>query len=384
MATSSSSSLELADLLSKDLFAWYSGNDDNPGSHAQCNFEREEELDLVLNAALQEFESSQTHSVAVPSKANPYSSRPFAAPVSEEDIQQAKQNAVPKSTQRDTQYCVRMWEGWCRSREQSVNCVIPPLCELNKSQLQHWMSRFVLKLRKKDGTEFPPNSLYHICCGLMRYLHSSGKPELDIFKDKEFAEFRTVLDSQMKRLQAAGIGSNKKKAEPITVKEEILWQKGLLGDSNPQTLVDTMLFMNGIYFALRGGKEHRDLRYEPCQIQLVEKPGERSYLKYTEDVSKNHPGGLKGLNVTPKEVIHHSNIGCPERCFVRLYKLYHSLCPPNRPKNAYYLQPLRNPKPGCWYAPTPVGHTEQIGTHADRNCGRTHAACCYGHLRPTS
>ena len=54
MATSSSSSLELADLLSEDLFAWLSGNDDNTGSHAQCNFKCEEELDLVLNAALQE------------------------------------------------------------------------------------------------------------------------------------------------------------------------------------------------------------------------------------------------------------------------------------------------------------------------------------------
>ena len=298
MATSS---VKLEDLLSEELYAWVSGNDVATGSHAQCNFECGEGLDMLLNAALEEFEGSQTPSDAVPSKAQASSLRPFATPVTEADIQHAKQNAVPKSTKRDTEYCTRMWKEWCPSREQSSNCVIPPLCELNKSQLQHWMSRFVMELRKKDGSVFPPNSLHHICCGLMRYLRSSGKPELDIFKDSEFAEFRTVLDSQMKRLKAAGIGANKKKAEPITVEEEeILWQKGLLGDSNPQTLVDTMLFMNGIYFALRGGKEHRDLRHEPSQILLVEKPGERSYLKYAEDISKNHPGGLKGRNVTPK------------------------------------------------------------------------------------
>lgn len=52
--------------------------------------------------------------------------------------------------------------------------------------------------------------------------------------------------------------------------------------------------MNGLYFALRGGTEHRNLRHKPSQIQLIEKVGERPYLMYTEDVSKNHPGGLKG------------------------------------------------------------------------------------------
>ena len=125
--------------------------------------------------------------------------------------------------------------------------------------------------------------------------------------------------------------------------EELLWQKGLLGENTPQSLLDTMVYMNGLYFALRGGKEHRDLRYNPSQIQLIEKPGERPYLLHTEDISKNHPGGLRGRNVKPEIVTHHANITNPRRCFVRLYKLYHSLCPPNRSENAYYLQPLKKP-----------------------------------------
>ena len=71
---------------------------------------------------------------------------------------------------------------------------------------------------------------------------------------------------------------------------------------NPQALLDTMLFMNGMYFALRSGAEHRQLRYHPCQIELVERQGERShmYLRYTEDISKNKPGGLKGQKQSPK------------------------------------------------------------------------------------
>ena len=117
----------------------------------------------------------------------------------------------------------------------------------------------------------------------------NGKPSLDFFKDPEFADFRASIDAEMKHLQAAGLGSKCKQAEALTREEvETLWEKGLLGDANPQSLVDTMLFMNGLLFVLRSGHEHHQLRFDPPQIQLFERPGERSYLQYT--VFKNHQG----------------------------------------------------------------------------------------------
>lgn len=119
--------------------------------------------------------------------------------------------------------------------------------------------------------------------------------------------------------------------------------KGLLGDHTPQTLLDTMVFYTGYYFALRSGREHRQLRGYPCQIELVEKTGERPFLRYTEDVSKNRPGGLKGKNIKPKVVIQHVNLEDPQRCFVRLFKLYRSLCPKDAPAHAFYLRPADHP-----------------------------------------
>ena len=138
-----------------------------------------------------------------------------------------------------------------------------------------------------------------------------------------------------------------------------------IGDSMPKTLLDTMIFCNGLYFALRSGKEHRQLRSKPCQIELVERPGERSFLKYTEDVSKNHPGGLKGRALKPKVVIHHSNDKNPERCFVRLFKRYRQLCPNDA--EAFYLQPLRKASPHCWYSNIPLGHAN-LGSTVSRLC----------------
>ena len=83
-----------------------------------------------------------------------------------------------------------------------------------------------------------------------------------------------------------------------------------------------MVFYNGFYFALRSWQEHRQLRRDTPQIELVERPSEHVYLKYTEDISKNRPGDLKGCKASSKVVIHHANTEIPERCFVRLYKLY--------------------------------------------------------------
>ena len=126
-----------------------------------------------------------------------------------------------------------------------------------------------------DGTEYPPNTLYHICAGIQRSLRDSGLI-LDIFKDPQYSLFQNSLDGEMKRLQSSGLGTKKRQAEVISVnEEEKLWSTGQLGDSNPQQLLDTMVYYCGLFFALRSGKEHRQLRRSPGQIELLERPGER-------------------------------------------------------------------------------------------------------------
>ena len=151
----------------------------------------------------------------------------------------------------------------------------------------------------------------------------------------------------------------KLQAEPLTPdEEEALWSAGVLGQHSPRALVDTIFYMCGVYFALRSGEEHRALRHYPPQIELIEKRGERSYLKYTEDISKNNPGGLKGRKNKPKVVIHHENSDHPERCFVKLFKFYQEKCPPDRKNNAFYLQPLKMyNNDGYWFSVTPIGHS---------------------------
>ena len=54
---------------------------------------------------------------------------------------------------------------------------------------------------------------------LMRYVRDIH-PEVNFFKQPEFAGFRKSLDGEMKRLRQSGLGVTKKQAEPITSQEE--------------------------------------------------------------------------------------------------------------------------------------------------------------------
>ena len=56
----------------------------------------------------------------------------------------------------------------------------------------------------------------------MRHLRQSGQPEIDLFWDSGFSEFRLSLDAEMKRLQSEGIGSKRKQAEILTEADENL------------------------------------------------------------------------------------------------------------------------------------------------------------------
>ena len=59
-----------------------------------------------------------------------------------------------------------------------------------------------------------------------------------------------------------GLGVKKRQVEPISIQEEnVLWETGCLklSEQDPHTLLDTMLFLCGIHFALRSGEEHRSL-----------------------------------------------------------------------------------------------------------------------------
>ena len=93
---------------------------------------------------------------------------------------------------------MRLWNEWKAHRNavSTVEIIPDDITKMSTETLQYWMCRFVLEVRKKDGSVYPASTLHHLCYGVMRHLR-------------------------------------KKQAEPLNIDEELLWQTGQLGNHSP-------------------------------------------------------------------------------------------------------------------------------------------------------
>ncbi|XP_067653181.1 uncharacterized protein KIAA1958-like [Haliotis asinina] len=187
---------------------------------------------------------------------------------------------------------------------------------------------FLFEARKQDGGLYPSHILYGIYTSLQSAIRAKGCT-VNMFEDKEFEDSRRCLDAVMRNRSAEGLGTGSRKlTETISLtEEEQLWQCGALGDDTPRKLLDTVLYLTGLHFALRGGKEHRTLRMSAKpQIMGPHTDGNgRKFLLYTEDVSKTNLGGLTQSKQTPMKVRTYENIN-KDRCYFSIFQKYRSLC----------------------------------------------------------
>jgi hypothetical protein len=285
----------------------------------------------------------------------------FGTPVSDADLTSFMDKDIPETTRKTVMWAVNLFEVWRKQRngrllKQSVaSCVdliSSDLVHLPDKQLQTALARFIVEVRKVDGSPYPPKTVRQLILLLQMHLNNHHRP-VHLLSDPKFSSLQNVVDRLMKKRAEEGLGLQTRRAEVISVqKEDHLWKMGLLGDSSPSILLDTMVFLLGLNFALRSGEEHRMLSRD--QLVLV-KDVEQPYLEYTEKISKNNQRGLKDYNVERKVVRAYAHVSDPNRCLVNLYSKYIRLCPDVAVNGPVYLQALRKPKADVWYSAMPVG-----------------------------
>ncbi len=70
--------------------------------------------------------------------------------------------------------------------------------------------------------------------------------------DKSLTDLYYTLDNLIKKCTMNGLGG-KNSATAITLSaEETMWREGVLGNSTPKQLSDTLLYLLGVNLALRG------------------------------------------------------------------------------------------------------------------------------------
>lgn len=268
------------------------------------------------------------------------------------------------ATRRKAMWAYRVFTDWKVARNQraltdsSLKMITGDLLDMPKKDLVYALSRFVLEVKKKTGQLYPTETLYELVIAVQMYCHMNGK-YYKFIDDVDFLTLRNVLNNRMRYLAQKGYTCPRQKAEAIDVDDENqMWETGVLGDSNPKQLVDTLLYMLGVHFALRAVKEHKALRVGPRSQFAVkfDRKGDKYYLEYTEDSSKTNQGGLEHRKVTKKISRAYENLDDPQKCVVRLYRKYMTLRPTDsKCPEDLYLRPLVNPKETCWYTMQPMG-----------------------------
>jgi hypothetical protein len=142
-----------------------------------------------------------------------------------------KETRIPLNTKHNTAWAVRVWKEWADERNSKAPAnekVEPDICKVSDG---HWLAKFVVEVRKKatKGECYPPNTLYQLCCALLRYLRNNGRPALNFFEDPNFKHFQDSIDAEMKRLTGQGVDANAKQAQAFSeADEDKLWTSKLL------------------------------------------------------------------------------------------------------------------------------------------------------------
>ncbi|CAC5377313.1 unnamed protein product [Mytilus coruscus] len=244
-----------------------------------------------------------------------------------------------------------------REHRNKENEDIPLLKHMDAETMNTCLHRFVVEVRKQDGLEYPPKSLYYIICGLLRHLRDEEIHDKNFLNENDirFAVFRKVLNAKMKELASRGLGSITKQADPITKEdEEQIWNSGVFGCDNSVALQNTVFFYNCKLFGMRGYDEHRNLECEQFSIGF---DGSKSrFIHFTGRTSKTFSGGLNQLHVKSKDIKHF----CPKTkdgfCIAEYYEKYLAALGNRGP---FYRRPLAGSS--VRYAEQAVGINKRKG-----------------------
>ncbi|XP_009291177.1 zinc finger MYM-type protein 4 isoform X2 [Danio rerio] len=278
------------------------------------------------------------------------------------------------SSKLNQTYGVEAWASWVRMKrghaeqEQQAQPMTmkEDVLQCSSADLSYGLCRFIKEVRRPNGEEYQPDSIYYLCLGIQQCLLENERLE-NIFTDPLYNQFitdiTTLLKDWVNKVSPGGYMHSR-------VEEEYLWECKQLGALSPIVLLNTLLFFGSKLLNLKTVEEHRRLAFSNVShCSKTTKSGLTSYLRFRlpnkeEEKEKKSPAGKRKRDeesVEEEFLEMPENVENPLRCPVRLYEFYLSKCSNSvkqRP-DLFYLQPEASchPSSPVWYSAQPLDST---------------------------
>ena len=151
-----------------------------------CDSDSINDADLLM--------ASQVAEEEIP-ECKPQPSTWWGPPTSTIQLEKICKDGIPKSMQKQTNWSLSVWTQWSSWRSQNLiesdeseHELPETFVTISEEAMLFWFLKFITEVRRSDRNNYPPNSVYQICCGLSRALRSANRREIDIFNSPKFSQ----------------------------------------------------------------------------------------------------------------------------------------------------------------------------------------------------
>ena len=136
------------------------------------------------------------------------------------DVNSMLDSTETMSVKRRDRWVINIFNSWCNDKIKSKEIHQIPVLEcFSDEDINNLLSKFILEVRKKDGTYYPRESLIVIAAGLQNIIRKK-RPGINLFNAVETALFTKSLDAAMKVSTASLPPKNSTNHKPISVFDE--------------------------------------------------------------------------------------------------------------------------------------------------------------------
>lgn len=270
-----------------------------------------------------------------------------------EELLKFCEGQMNKNTIRKVEGCAKKFTEFIQNKIKPAN--FQNIESLAPELLDEYLGTFFKDMRKNEkGDEYEPDTLTSYQHAISVYLQRRDYP-FNILKDDEFWISRKCLKAKRTDLKKKGKGNKPNRADSLLEEEEDrLWESGALGDHHPEALQNSIWFYCTKCLGLRGRDECRQLLWGDLKITTHDN---LEWLEWdTERCTKTRDGNTNHERAFPPKIFPKKDN--PQRCPLRLYRLYASLRPKgmDHPNSPFFMAVNQQyEKYGQWYKRGPLG-----------------------------